>query len=175
MKIYKYILIIFGFFISCNSTSQSSSFKNIIQKSDYSVFMFLAPDCPLCRTISTPFSELSKEYPTIQFMGIISGKYYTPMEINQFATETKFAGRLFRDYDYLVAHQLNATVTPEFYVLNKKGDILYQGMMDDRMEELGIYKQQWKNHYLMDVLDALVNNKPFKIKKTKAIGCSLEY
>lgn len=137
--------------------------------------MFIAPDCPLCMTLSTPFSNLSDKYTDIQFLAIYSGKHYEPMEINMFATETKLKPRIFRDYDYEVAHQLDASVTPEFFLIDSSATILYQGMMDDRILALGSYKQQWDEHYLVDAIDAvLAGNKP-ELATTEAVGCVLEY
>jgi hypothetical protein len=97
------------------------------------------------------------------------------MEINHFATETAFKPAIFRDNSYQIARQLNAKVTPEFYILDSTGNILYQGMMDDRIERLGSYKQQWKNNYLEDAILSVRNNLKPKIKRTTPIGCSLEY
>ena len=137
--------------------------------------MFIAPDCPLCMTLSTPFSELSEKYTDIQFLAIYSGKHYEPMEINMFATETKLKPRIFRDDDYEVAHQLGASVTPEFCLIDSSATILYQGMMDDRILALGSYKQQWDEHYLVDAIEAtLAGNKP-ELATTEAVGCVLEY
>ena len=60
-------------------------------------------------------------------------------------------------------------------LLNNEGEILYQGMMDDRIERLGSYKQQWKNNYLEQAILSISNNQEPKVKKTTPIGCSLEY
>jgi thiol-disulfide isomerase/thioredoxin len=166
------VLLLVG---SCQPSSVSSNFKQLLSKSEYTLVMFIAPDCPLCKTLSTPFSELDNKYANFQGIGIISGNYYSPMEINHFATETKFKAAIFRDYSHQIARQLKATVTPEFYILNNEGEILYQGMMDDRIERLGSYKQQWKNNYLEQAILSISNNQELKIRKTTPIGCSLEY
>ena len=175
MKLTSITLITLLFLGSCKPHSTSSNFKQILSRSEYTLIMFIAPDCPLCHTLSTPFSELNEKYSNIQSVGVISGNYYSPMEINHFETETKFKPSIFRDYNYQIARQLNATVTPEFFLLNAKGEILYQGMMDDRIELLGSYKQQWKNNYLVDAIQTLEKGQLPKIKKTNPIGCSLEY
>ena len=137
--------------------------------------MFIAPDCPLCMTLSTPFSEMSENYPDIQFLAVMSGKNYEAMEINMYATETKLKPRIFRDYEYEVAHQLGASVTPEFFLLDSSAKILYQGMMDDRIIDLGSYKQTWDKFFLKDALEATLNTKDIAIKRTEPIGCVLEY
>ena len=153
----------------------NANFSKLIKAKEYTLLMFIAPDCPLCMTLSTPFSELSEKYTDIQFLAIYSGKHYEPMEINMFAMETKLKPRIFRDYDYEVAHQLGASVTPEFFLIDSSATILYQGAMDDRILELGSYKQQWDKHYLVDAIEATLAEKEVILKKTEPIGCILEY
>lgn len=153
----------------------NANFSKLIKVKEQTVIMFIAPDCPLCMTLSTPFSELSEKYTDIQFLAIYSGKHYEPMEINMFATETKLKPRIFRDYDYEVAHQLGASLTPEFFLIDSSATILYQGAMDDRILELGSYKQQWDKHYLVDAIEATLAEKEVILKKTEPIGCILEY
>ena len=153
----------------------NANFSKLIKAKEHTVLMFIAPDCPLCMTLSTPFSELSEKYIDIQFLAIYSGKHYEPMEINMFATETKLKPRIFRDYDYEVAHQLDASVTPEFFLIDSSATILYQGMMDDRILALGSYKQQWDEYYLVDAIEATLAGKEVVLKKTEPIGCVLEY
>lgn len=153
----------------------NANFSKLIKVKEHTVIMFIAPDCPLCMTLSTPLSELSEKYTDIQFLAIYSGKHYEPMEINMFATETKLKPHIFRDYDYEVAHQLGASVTPEFFLIDSSATILYQGAMDDRILELGSYKQQWDKHYLVDAIEATLAEKEVILKKTEPIGCILEY
>lgn len=137
--------------------------------------MFIAPDCPMCKTLSQPFNELVEKYPSIQFLAVHSGKNYDAMEINMFATETKFTPPIFRDYNYEVAHQFNATITPEFILIDSSGKTLYQGLMDDRILQLGSYKQTWDEMYLDDAINAALKNEVPLVQKTDAVGCVLEY
>ena len=160
---------------SCNSADTNENFNRLVKHSPYSVVMFIAPDCPLCMTLSTPYSKLADSFPDIQFMGVMSGNHYEEMEINMYATENNFKPIIFRDYEYGVARQLKASVTPEFFLLDSQSNILYQGMMDDRILKLGSYKQQWDKHYLRDALEAVTQGKKPIVPKTEAIGCILEY
>jgi thiol-disulfide isomerase/thioredoxin len=168
------IILLLGLF-ACGKKPMNANFSKLIKAKEYTLLMFIAPDCPLCMTLSTPFSELSEKYTDIQFLAIYSGKHYEPMEINMFATETKLKPRIFRDYDYEVAHQLGASVTPEFFLIDSSATILYQGMMDDRILALGSYKQQWDEYYLVDAIEATLAGKEVVLKKTEPIGCVLEY
>ena len=168
------LLLLLGL-IACGKKPSNENFNKILKAKEYTVLMFIAPDCPLCMTLSTPFSKLSDKYKDIQFLAVYSGMHYEPMEINMFATETKLKPHIFRDYEYEVAHQLGASVTPEFFLVDSNANIIYQGMMDDRILELGSYKQQWDKHYLIDAIDATLEGKKPELAKTTPIGCVLEY
>jgi thioredoxin-related protein len=168
------IILLLSLF-ACGKKNTNENFSKLIQSAEYTVLMFIAPDCPLCKTMSTPFSELAQAYPDIQFLAVYSGKHYEPMEINMFATETKLKAHIFRDYEYEVAHQLGATVTPEFFLIDSSANIIYRGAMDDRILELGSYKQQWNKHYLRDAIETTLAGKKPSVAKTEPIGCVLEY
>lgn len=168
------LILLIGLF-ACGKKPVNENFNKLLKAKEHTVVMFIAPDCPLCMTLSTPFSELTDSFPELQFLAIYSGKHYEPMELNMFATETKLKPRIFRDYEYEVAHQLGATVTPEFFLLDSSANILYQGMMDDRILELGSYKQQWDKHYLVDAIEATLAGKKPELAETEPIGCVLEY
>jgi thiol-disulfide isomerase/thioredoxin len=168
------IILILGI-IACSKPQTNDSFDKLIKAKNYSVLMFIAPDCPLCMKLATSFSDLSDSFPEVQFLAVYSGKHYEPMEINMFATETKLKPHIFRDYEYEVAHQLGAGITPEFFLIDSNATILYQGMLDDRAEALGSYKQTWSNHYLQDAIKAVLSGTEVNPSKTEAVGCVLEY
>ncbi|MDG2454999.1 MAG: thioredoxin fold domain-containing protein [Bacteroidia bacterium] len=168
------LLLLLGI-IACGKKPMNTSFRKLIKAKEYTVLMFIAPDCPMCKTLSTPFSKLIDEYPNVQFLMVHSGMHYDPMEINMFATETKIKNHIFRDYNYEVATQLGATVTPEFFLIDSAANPIYSGLLDDRLLTLGNYKQQWNKHYLKEALDAILDGKKPELTKTNAVGCVLEY
>ena len=170
------VLLTAVFLVSCSKKVElDTDFHDLIGHSKYSVLMFFAPDCPLCITFSKPFKELSKEYKDMQFIAVQSGEHYDAMEIQMYATDVKLNLPIYRDYDYEVARFYNATVTPQFYVVDSSGNVLYSGLLDDRMKTLGVYKQHWKEFYLKDALKAISNGESPKINETEPIGCVLEY
>jgi len=55
--------------------------------------------------------------------------------------------------------------------LNKKGEVVYKGAIDDWVQDLGKQKLTVSKHYLQDAINASLNNKEVTVKRTKAIGC----
>jgi thioredoxin-related protein len=171
----KFKIITLLFITACSAPKKDQNFNKLIAKSEYNAVMFIAPDCPLCKTLSKPYLDLRNKYPQVQFIAVHSGENYEAMEINMFATGTDFKAPIFRDYDYTVAHQLNASITPEFFIIDSTGNILYQGLLDDRIEKLGNLKQVWNHNYLDDALNSIVNGSGIAVEKTTPVGCVLEY
>ncbi|OIN59127.1 hypothetical protein BLX24_12290 [Arsenicibacter rosenii] len=83
-----------------------------------------------------------------------------------------FQGR--SDPEKKTAHRLNAQITPEVVVVNEKGQIYYQGAIDNWYYTLGRHRPQPTQHYLRDALDAALAGRPVLTPKTEAIGCLID-
>jgi peroxiredoxin len=69
-----------------------------------------------------------------------------------------------------IAKKLGATVTPEFFVLDKNRKIAYMGAMDDNQKTDSV-----KSKYLEDAVDALLEGKKISTTETRARGCSVKF
>jgi peroxiredoxin len=70
-----------------------------------------------------------------------------------------------------VARAFGATHTPEAYLLDPQGNLLYHGGVDDNARDEKAVKQAW----LHDAVDAVVSGKPIPLAETKALGCSIKF
>jgi hypothetical protein len=136
------------------------------------VFLFLSPDCPLCRNYSMTLNQLYKQYGSnTRFYGIIPGKADLPAEINAFVNKYHIVFPLYRDPDLAVAKRLHAGVTPQAIVLNREGSCVYSGLIDDWVTDLGVQRSHVTRHFLQEALDAAeVGQRPLT-GKTTPIGC----
>ena len=66
---------------------------------------------------------------------------------------------------------LGATITPEVFLIDKKGFLIYQGKIDNWFYELGRYRQVITQHYLEDAIIAYNQGNEVEVQKTEAIGC----
>jgi peroxiredoxin len=69
-----------------------------------------------------------------------------------------------------VARAFGATRTPEVFLFDKDGKLVYHGAIDDNSKDAG----KVEAHFLKDALDALVSGKEIANKETKAIGCTIK-
>jgi peroxiredoxin len=69
-----------------------------------------------------------------------------------------------------VARAFGATRTPEAYLFDAQGRLVYTGAIDDNAKDPDAVKA----HYLKDALDAIAGARPVALAKTKALGCSIK-
>jgi peroxiredoxin len=69
-----------------------------------------------------------------------------------------------------VARAFGATHTPEAYLFDKDGKLVYHGAIDDSKEA-----DQVSKHFLQDAVDAAVAGTAVPVSETKAIGCSIKF
>ncbi|MEO5968000.1 MAG: redoxin family protein [Ferruginibacter sp.] len=68
------------------------------------------------------------------------------------------------------ASALGATRTPEVFLYNKDGQLVFSGAIDDNpANELGVTQQ-----YLRTAIEQMNAGKPVSIKKSKVIGCAIK-
>jgi hypothetical protein len=69
-----------------------------------------------------------------------------------------------------MARAFGATRTPEAFLFDKSGRLVYHGAIDDNAREPGKVKAR----YLRDALDAVSQGREVAVKETKALGCSIK-
>jgi peroxiredoxin len=70
-----------------------------------------------------------------------------------------------------VAKAYGATKTPEAFVFDKDGKLVYHGTIDDNHEEPG----QVTKRYLKDALEAVSTGKAPPVPETKSMGCGIKF
>jgi peroxiredoxin len=69
-----------------------------------------------------------------------------------------------------VARAFGATHTPEAYLFDAKGKLVYHGAVDDNARD----EQAVANPWLRQAVDAVASGKPVKTAESKAMGCSIK-
>ncbi len=70
-----------------------------------------------------------------------------------------------------VARAFGATRTPEAFLFDKDGKLVYHGTIDDNGQE----PDKVEKAYLKDALDAVVAGGKVPVAETKAIGCGIKF
>jgi peroxiredoxin len=70
-----------------------------------------------------------------------------------------------------VARAFGASHTPEAYLFDAKGKLVYHGAVDDNAQE----PAQVKSHWLKDAVTAVASGQPVAVAQSKAMGCGIKY
>jgi peroxiredoxin len=91
--------------------------------------------------------------------------------MKQRASEQNFNFPYLRDEDQSIAKAFDATHTPEIFLFDKNGELVYHGKIDDNWQE----PEKVVNHYLEDALVELLEKKEISVPETYSIGCTIKW
>jgi hypothetical protein len=137
---------------------------NLIPKTK--VLIFINRTCP-CTEQNIPYlNELSKEFPTMEFIGIHSAASTTQEDIDKIIKDQKALFSIVNDKNLLIANLLKANRTPQAIILSKDNTILYSGGITNRTHPKNADK-----FYLKNALAEVASNKEITEKETRSLGC----
>jgi hypothetical protein len=170
------LLLTFAAFLAFtpNSLSQSGVSRN--SKTEIvTVTVFLSLDCPISQKYITKLNAIFESYSQsgIDWTFIVPGKV-KKRDLKRFAKEYRTLFTLAADKSKpALTDYFGATVTPEVFV-QKNGKIVYSGAIDNWFYELGKYRQQTTEDYLVNALESILKNKEPEVKRTPPIGCPVQ-
>jgi Redoxin. len=134
--------------------------------------VFLAPDCPLSQNYTLVLNTLqSANAGAVAIVGVFTGTGYSRKEITDFREKYKTRFLLARDEKGKLAQFTQATVTPQVFLYDSTGNLLYKGAIDDWVVNLGRKKQKPEQQYLQNAINCYLNHTTIDPFETKAIGC----
>jgi len=140
--------------------------------------IFSCNHCPWVRAWETRIVELGNTYST-RGIGVIAINANDPSSHAEDGFDAMVLRAKQRNYQFpyvvdsgsTVARAFGAERTPEAFLFDASGKLVYHGTIDDNAEDEGAAKQ----HFLHDALESVASSKPVDIKETKALGCSIKY
>ena len=135
------------------------------------VIIFVATECPVSNAYNSRMENLYKEYNSkgVAFLGINSNKAESAERIKEHAEENGLTFTILKDKNNVVADELDASVTPEVYVVNNNFEVLYHGRIDNSKNESDVETQDLKT-----ALDEILSGKEVTNSATKAFGCTIK-
>lgn len=147
------------------------------QEKNYKLYLFLLDNCKICESYTLKINEFYEEYhDMVEFIGVFPNRTSTVDNIEAYMVKYKYKFPYITDYDKELAKSLNATITPEvFLVDNNTDEVLYSGRIDDEFFQIGKRRNVVKNHDLKDALQNLKAGNTINVKNTEAIGCFINF
>ena len=135
------------------------------------VLIFVATKCPVSNAYNERMAKLAADYRAkgINVVGINSNNTEPAAEIKQHAADNGLAFTILKDEGNRIADRLGAQVTPEAYLLDAAGKLVYRGRIDNSRNGDNITAND-----LRDAVEAVVAGKPVEKAEVRAFGCSIK-
>ena len=99
----------------------------------------------------------------------------TKKELRKFKARYRIQAPIVIDEADMLAKRLKAAITPEVFLVDASGNILYRGAIDNWFYALGKNRPSATEHFLEDAIQDILQGKDVRKPVTQAIGCYLEY
>jgi peroxiredoxin len=135
------------------------------------VVIFIATRCPVSNAYNDRMVALANAYAKrgVAFVGINANQTEPVAECASHAADHHFPFPVLKDPTDAVADSYDARCTPEAYVIDAKGILVYHGRIDNNMDSSAV-----KSHDLAAALDQVLSGSPVTVSETKAFGCSIK-
>jgi peroxiredoxin len=147
-----------------------------IAENKASIFLFVQPECPFCLSYGKTFKQLDSVFNAqqVQLYAVVAGNNFPDSLINAYRQRFNFQFPVLLDPDFELTRQLNATITPQAFLLDANGRLLYHGMVDNWGYEIGKTRARATEFYLKEAVNAFLSGQTQPKDSTKAIGCYIQ-
>ena len=140
-------------------------------------------DCPFCHNqyANGATQDLQKELASKGVVWLIvnsvnpnNASHRTPEQARQEIADKKIVATAWiDDSSGAVGHLYDMKTTPDMYVIDKNGVLVYQGAIDNKPDPQ--HDPRTARNYVREAVDALLANKPVPAAQTKPYGCGVKY
>jgi peroxiredoxin len=158
-------------FASC-AQRDDSSLDEFLKNKQAAVIVFLAPDCPVSQSYTRTLNELRARFlgDGIELYGVFPGA----ADFDDFVKTYQITFPVLGDPDFRLADHFDAMTTPEVFVVDRAGEVIYKGAIDNGAPALGVRRTVITEHYLADALGSFLRGEEIHVKDTPAVGCFIE-
>lgn len=136
------------------------------------VLDFRSQNCPWSRGADTSFGHMAGKYAKqgVVFLGIDSDRTNTPGDIKAYADKAGISYPILKDVHNRYADRIAASRTPEIYIVNAKGAVVFHGAYDNRTAP----DRAGDINYVSKALDEILAGKAVSTAAVKAWGCTIK-
>jgi len=148
-----------------------------IKSTKGTLVFFTCNHCPYSKAWEERYAQLGNEIKA-KGIGVVAINPNNPEKQSEDSLDNmkKKAQRLKMNFGYVVdegsklAKAFGATKTPEFYLFDAKGKLVYTGAFDDSKNASDVEEK-----FLASAVDAMLAGKPIAKAETRAVGCGIKF
>jgi peroxiredoxin len=148
-------------------------------KGSISVVMFICNHCPFVKFVNDQLVKLGNDYIErgVKFIAISSNDVAgypedSPEKMKETARQLGYPFPYLYDETQETAKAFAAACTPDFYVFNKSGELVYRGQLDDARPSLDL---PVTGKDLREALDNTLSGKPVAEFQRPSLGCNIKW
>ena len=155
---------------------------NTVSSDDFAgkplLVMFICRHCPYVKHVQNGLAKLGKDYQGKIGIVAISSNDVTaypedaPESLKEQAEELSFTFPYLYDEGQDVARSFTAACTPDLFLFDKEGKLVYRGQLDDSRPSLDI---PVTGKDLRSAIDALLSGRPVSENQKPSIGCGIKW
>lgn len=128
--------------------------------------------CPYSRGADPHLVELAQKHAAagVVVLGIDSHHETPVQDIKKYAQENNKTYPILKDEGHKFADLLGARVTPEVYVIDREGKLMYHGAFDNRERP----EDRGAEAYVANAIQAVLDGRPVNPDRVKAWGCTIK-
>src|SRR6058998_897350 len=144
---------------------------NSLKGKNGTVLIFIATKCPVSNAYNERMEKLAQDYQAkgIKVIGINSNVTEPAAEVKSHAAEKHLTFTILKDEGNKIADRLGANHTPETYVIDTGGKLVYHGRIDNAQNPANITSSD-----LQEALDEILAGKPIQKTTSVAFGCPIK-
>jgi peroxiredoxin len=146
------------------------SLKSLTGKNG-AVLIFISVQCPVSNGYNERMEKLAQDYKAkgVNVIGVNSNVTEPIGAVKAHAADKHFTFTVLKDDGNKIADRLGATRTPEAFVIDASGKLVYHGRIDNSQNTANITSND-----LRDALDEMVSGKQVSKTGGAAFGCSIK-
>ena len=135
------------------------------------LILFVATECPVSNAYNARMQKLADDYRAkgVNVVGINSNASEPAAEVRKHAADNGLSFTILKDAGNQVADRFDAQYTPEAYLIDASGKLVYHGRIDNSRSGDSITSSE-----LRDAVEAVLAGKPVAKTEVKAFGCSIK-
>ena len=142
------------------------------------VFLFVRTDCPISNRYAPLVGRFCEKYESqgVRFILVYSDPGETVNAIRQHVREYSYPCDFVRDVRHDLVRMTGALRTPEAAVYRTEATgprLVYCGRIDDQHVDYGKQRAAPTKQDLLEVLDAILEDRPVTFSRTAAVGCMI--
>jgi hypothetical protein len=120
-------------------------------------------------------NRIQKEYAArdIAFYAVEADTTIADGDVRKHALDFAVSFPMLIDKKQTLVRMTGATATPEVAVLSNKGNVLYLGRIDNRVEDFDKRRNVITEHDLKDALDAVLAGRSVRHAPANVVGCAI--